>query len=107
VALGTFIFGLLGVLLSSSTAFAVRGRRSNGNGMGFEVTAQAVAAALWAAVAAWIAYILFSFGMLPGATEIQTAGNAWVAALVTLIGGWVSLLWTGDEARAVVRRWRS
>jgi hypothetical protein len=92
-----FFFGLLGVVASSSTAFVLR--RRNG-AIGSEKRSQlapAIGAALWAVTAAWIAYLLYSLGWLPGATQLQAAGMTWAAGAVTLAGGLLSLAWSARQ----------
>jgi hypothetical protein len=58
-------------------------------------------AALWAVSIAWGAYLLYSFGWLPGVTQLQVAGNAWAAGAVTLASGLLSVLWSS----AGIWRW--
>ena len=96
VALPAFLYALLGVLLASAAAFVWRARDvSDRFRIGLAQTStQGVVAALWAAATAWVAYLLYSFGLLPGATQLQAAGSAWAAALVTLAGGLLSLTWS-------------
>ena len=57
----------------------------------------ALTAALWAAVAAWIAYLLYAVGWLPGATVLQAKDYAWAAGMVTFIAGSLTLFWTGGR----------
>jgi beta-N-acetylhexosaminidase len=92
VGLPAFLYGLIGVFLSSGTAFTIR-RRSSPRGQ--RQLSQAIAAALWAVAMAWSAYLLYSLGWLPGATDLQSAGNTWAAGVVTMGGGTLSLLWSG------------
>ncbi len=89
-----FLFGLIGVVVSGGAAFVVRQR------LGLaaqrtqpEILGPAVGAALWSIMAAWIGYLLYSVGWLPGATQSQSAGWTWVAGIVTLAGGLLSLAW--------------
>lgn len=98
-ALPTFLFALLGVVVSGGMAFALRGHD--------ETAAQqdprghlsrSVQATLWAVSVAWVAYLLYSMGWLPGATQLQESGKTWAAGAVTLIGGLLSLLWSGSGA---------
>ncbi len=101
VRLPAFLFALIGTLLSSGGAFAVRRERTEAlRRLGHPVKAaqaQPVVAALWAGLTAWVAYVLYAVGWLPGATQAQAAGHAWVAGLVTLLAGLLSLLWSGRE----------
>ena len=55
----------------------------------------ALTAALWAAVAAWIAYLLYAVGWLPGATALQAKDYAWAAGVVTFIAGSLTLVLDG------------
>ena len=57
----------------------------------------ALTAALWAAVAAWIAYLLYAVGWLPGATVLQAKDYAWAAGMVTFVAGSLTLFWTGGR----------
>jgi ABC-type microcin C transport system permease subunit YejB len=96
VALPAFLYALVGVLLSSGAAFAVcqrNGRVSHRNQQ--HLLAASITAALWAITAAWASYLLYSLGWLPGATQLQSAGQAWAAGAATLVGGSLSLLWSG------------
>lgn len=93
VTFATFLFGLAGTLIASSAAFTVRRRRVDVTKTAQGNLIQALAAALWAGVAAWIAYLLYAVGWLPGATAVQTSGYAWAAGAVTLIGGLLILPW--------------
>lgn len=69
-----------------------------------QTVTRGVPAALWAAVTAWAAYLLYSFGLLPGATALQASGNAWAAGLVTFLAGLLSLLWSGERATKALKR---
>jgi beta-N-acetylhexosaminidase len=93
VAFPAFLYGLIGVFLASGTAFTVRRRSSHLDQQ--QQLGEALAAALWAVALAWAAYLLYSLGWLPGATQLQAAGNTWAAGVVTLSGGALSLLWSG------------
>ncbi len=95
VAFPAFAYGLVGVCLASGTAFGVR-RRTPSVGQQQQL-AGALTAALWAVVVAWAAYLLYSLGWLPGATQLQASGNSWPAGVVTLGGGVLSLLWSGRK----------
>ncbi len=93
-----FFFGLLGAMAASGTAFAIRRRRlAMQPGTEEGIVTGSTAAALWATASGWLAYLLYALGWLPGATETQTAGRSWVAGAVTLVGGLLSLLWSGRE----------
>jgi beta-N-acetylhexosaminidase len=97
VAFPAFAYGLIGVFLASGTAFTVRKRKpmlAQGQQLG-----EALAAALWAIAVAWVAYLIYSLGWLPGATQLQASGYAWAAGVVTLGGGTLSLLWSGKIPR--------
>ena len=96
VALPAFLFGAAGMALSGGTAFAVGKRRGRGQR---NPRSHAVASMLRAGIAAWIGYLLYASGWLPGATQWQVNGPVWVAGAVTLVAGWLSLLRFGqDEA---------
>ena len=93
-----FLFGLLGVVASSGTAFVLCQRRKGSAAQAKRSQLDpAIGAALWAITAAWIAYLLYSLGWLPGATQIQAAGMTWVAGAVTLMGGLLSLAWSARQ----------
>jgi beta-N-acetylhexosaminidase len=93
VAWPAFVYGLIGVFLSSGTAFTVRRRMPHRDGT--QQLGQALSAALWAVAVAWSGYLLYSLGWLPGATQLQAAGSHWAAGVVTLSGGALTLLWSG------------
>ena len=93
-----FLFGLLGVILSSGAAFTLRQRWGSAAALGSQNRlTPAVGAALWAITAAWSAYVLYSLGWLPGATQLQATGSTWAAGAVTLVGGLLSLAWSGRQ----------
>lgn len=100
VTLASFLFGLLGAALVGALAFWLRHRENGGRTAPQPVRLSALAAALWAAIAAWSAYLLYALGWLPGATALQAGGHTWAAALVTFLGGALSLLWTRGEQTA-------
>jgi beta-N-acetylhexosaminidase len=98
VAFPAFVFALLGTAASAATAFLLHRRRlQNGEDSVMSIQAllgEPAAAALWAGMAAWGAYLLYALGWLPGATRLQAGGHAWAAGAVALVGGLLSLLWT-------------
>jgi beta-N-acetylhexosaminidase len=53
--------------------------------------AQRIPLLLWGIIAALGAYILYSVGWLPGATELQRGAGPWGAGLVALLGGLLPL----------------
>ncbi len=96
VALAALLFALMGAVISGGAAFAIRWRSPtpavvDHNTM---VVARGLTAALWAGIAAWIAYLLYAVGWLPGATRIQAGGHAWAAGAITLLAGMLSVLWS-------------
>jgi beta-N-acetylhexosaminidase len=91
VGVVAFLFALAGTVAASGAAFALR-RRLTPPVVGAR-TAPLVAA-LWAALAGWVAYLLYAVGWLPGATWLQAAGLFWVAGALTLACGMLSLLWS-------------
>jgi len=100
VPLPAFLFGLLGVTGSAAAGFAwghrsVAGTRREKH----ERLSCAVGGSLWAVTTGWAAYLLYSLGWLPGATELQAAGMSWAAGIVSLIGGLLSLTWSGRQQR--------
>ncbi len=98
VTLTTLVFGLLGTIGAGSIAYAVRRKRIiPGAPVG-----SAVSAVLWATATAWIAYLVFAFGWFPGATRLQAEGHTWVALIVTLSGGLLSLLWRDPREERVL-----
>jgi hypothetical protein len=107
VAFGAFLAALLGAVLSAAAVFTLSRRvqlqRAQLQGMqaqsrgGAAPDMQALVAALWATAIAWIAYLLYAVGWLPGSTEVQTRGWVWAAGAVTFIGGLLTLLWTGRK----------
>ena len=97
VALIAFMFGLVGTALAGGGAFAVRRRRDAQALPPGGAMVPALTAALWAAVVAWIAYLLYAVGWLPGATVLQAKDYAWAAGMVTFIAGSLTLLWTGGR----------
>ena len=88
VALPAFLAALVGAVFACGAVFAVSKRRPEGAS-----DVQAIVAALWAAVAAWVGYLLYAVGWLPGSTAVQTKGWVWAAGGVTFIGGLLTLLW--------------
>jgi beta-N-acetylhexosaminidase len=104
VGLATFLFALVGTVAASGAAFAVR-RRTTPPVAGLR-TAPPVAA-LWAALAGWVVYLLYAVGWLPGATRLQAAGLFWAAGALTLAGGLLSLLWSGYDVKGVTGAPRS
>ena len=56
-----------------------------------------LAAALWAIVVAWIAYLLYALGWLPGRHQLQMTGSNVGAGLVTFAAG--ALRCSGRESR--------
>jgi hypothetical protein len=97
VALPAFIYALLGTVAAGGLAFLMRRRQSATEAADPRALApvgESVAAALWAGVAAWVAYLLYAVGWLPGATRLQMSGNAWAAGAIALVGGLLTVLWT-------------
>jgi beta-N-acetylhexosaminidase len=94
VAFVAFIFGLAGTLLAGGVAFAIRRRRDITAPPAGSPLVPALSAALWAAVAAWIAYLLYAVGWLPGATLLQAKDYAWAAGMVTFSAGVLTMFWT-------------
>ncbi len=97
VALIAFIFALVGTALSGGSAFAVRRLRDAKAQPPRVATVPALTAALWAAVVAWIAYLLYAVGWLPGATVLQAKDYAWAAGMVTFIAGSLTMFWTAGR----------
>jgi len=95
VAFIAFIFGMAGTALAGGIAFAVRRRRDKTDVASNGAVVPALSAALWAAVVAWIAYLLYAVGWLPGATVLQAKDYAWAAGMVTFVSGALTMLWTG------------
>lgn len=95
--LPAFLFGLLGVIGSSGAAFALSQRRRPRHD-GQRLNA-AIAAALWAITAAWLAYVLYALGLLPGAAQLQAAGKTWAAGAISLAAGLLSLTWSARQER--------
>ena len=94
----SLLFGLLGVLISSATAFFVCQRVMLAAHREHKTALiRSAEAGLWAILLAWGGYILFSVGWLPGATELQTAGNVWAAGAITFVAGLLSLVWIGAD----------
>ncbi|MCX6030882.1 MAG: hypothetical protein NT169_16500 [Chloroflexi bacterium] len=100
VALPAFFFGLLGAVLAGGAAFGVRRRIANAARQATpHLLSVSVAAGLWAVATAWAAYLLYSLGWLPGATQLQAGGRPWVAGAVTLAAGLLSLLWSSGALK--------
>ncbi len=89
----SFLFGLAGALLASGLAFILQRRQEDAARSRQAVLVQALTAALWSGASAWIAYLLYAVGWLPGATAWQASGQAWIAGAVTLGGGLLVLPW--------------
>ncbi len=105
VALPAFLFGLIGVLLAGAAAFAAAWRISLiGRRARSQWLSASVEASLWAVTIAWGAYLFYSFGWLPGATQLQASGKTWAAGAVTLAGGLLSLLWSDGGVRRLLKR---
>jgi uncharacterized membrane protein YgdD (TMEM256/DUF423 family) len=96
VPLGAFLAALLGAAVSAAAVFLLS-RRLQPEAAGDAQNMQSIVAALWAAAIAWVAYLLYAVGWLPGATELQTRGWVWAAGAVAFIGGLLTLLWTGRK----------
>jgi beta-N-acetylhexosaminidase len=92
VGLVAFLFALVGAVAASGAAFAIR--RSLAPPVMARPGAAPLVAALWAALAGWIVYLLYALGWMPGATTLQASGYVWVAGVLTLAGGMLSLLWS-------------
>ncbi|MGC8782206.1 MAG: hypothetical protein ACP5UQ_15195, partial [Anaerolineae bacterium] len=88
------------VIGSAAAAFAW-GQRARGDPRreGRARLIHAVGGALWAVTTGWTAYVLYALGWLPGATKLQAAGMSWTAGAVSLIGGLLSLAWSGRQKR--------
>lgn len=98
VGMAAFFAGLAGTLLSGGIVFA--SNRRGRNGLIGASNLRSTVAALWAGVAAWIAYVLYAVGWLPGSTVAQARGWAWVAGAVTFVAGLLTLLWTKSRRQA-------
>lgn len=94
VGLPAFLYALIGTLLAGGLAFLIMRRGIENSNTPYAHLIEALVAALWAGAAAWIAYLLYAVGWLPGSTEWQSKGYAWAAGAVTFVGGVLSLLWT-------------
>jgi len=79
---------LIGAVLACGAVFVVSKRATAGVS-----DMQAMVAALWAGVAAWVGYLLYAVGWLPGSTAVQMKGWVWAAGAVTFAGGMLTLLW--------------
>jgi len=88
VALPAFMAALIGAALACGAVFVLSKRAAAGVS-----DVQALVAALWAGVAAWVGYLLYAVGWLPGSTAAQLKGWVWVAGAVTFVGGMLTLLW--------------
>lgn len=97
-SLPAFLFGLLGVMGSAAVAF-VWGRQALADARhdSHERFTHAVGVALWAITTGWAAYVLYVLGWLPGATRLQAEGLSWPAGAISLIGGLLSLAWSGRQ----------
>ncbi len=94
VGMPAFLYALIGTLLAGGLAFLVMRRGISESNTPYAHLIEAVVAALWAGAAAWMAYLLYAVGWLPGSTEWQSKGYAWAAGAVTFVGGVLSLIWT-------------
>jgi len=98
--LPAFWFALLGTLAAGGAAFALTERRGlAGRHDAQERLNRAVGAALWAITVAWLAYLLYGVGLMPGAAKLQAAGMTWAAGIVSLTGGLLSLTWSARQDR--------
>ncbi len=101
VAFPAFFFAMLGTAGAAGLAFLLMLRKEQTDGVTApSLTAalgQPMAAALWAGVAGWVAYLLYATGFLPGATQMQSAGHAWAAGTVSLLSGLLTLIWTARK----------
>lgn len=93
VVFGAFLAALIGAALSAGAVFMLR-KWANPGLPGATSNVEALVAALYATAIAWIAYLLYAVGWLPGATVLQSRGWVWAAGAVTFIGGMLTLLWT-------------
>jgi beta-N-acetylhexosaminidase len=98
-ALASFLFGLGGIVVSSSTAYGIRSRwPGQRRTLRRAVVSGALGAALWAACLGWLAYLLYMFGWLPGVNVLPAAGEDWLAGILSFAGGILSLLWAGPAS---------
>jgi beta-N-acetylhexosaminidase len=96
VGLAAFFAALIGAVMAGGAVFAVqrRNRLPGASPLAYE---PAIVAALWAAAIAWIAYLLYAVGWIPGSTSMQSKGWAWAAGAVAFVAGLLTLLWTGRK----------
>jgi beta-N-acetylhexosaminidase len=99
VDLPAFLAALFGAVLAASAVFAVS-RRNGKPAPGRMVDEPAIVAALWATAIAWIAYLLYAVGWMPGSTAIQSRGWTWAAGAIAFVAGLLTLLWTGRKREA-------
>ena len=99
VALAALLYALMGAVISGGSAFAIRWHSPTPAAGHDRMVARGLTAALWAGSAAWIAYLLYAVGWLPGATRIQAGGHAWAAGVITLLAGMLSVLWSAYWGR--------
>ena len=78
-----FAVALVTTLLVSAALFMAQ--------MSVVSLAQRIPLLLWGVIAALGAYVLYSVGWLPGATEMQREIGPWGAGLVALLGGLLPL----------------
>ncbi len=98
--LSAFWFALLGTLASGGAAFVLtewRGLIAHRDDQ--ERLNAAVGAALWAVTVAWLTYLLYGLGLMPGVVQLQAAGMTWAAGLISLTGGLLSLTWSTRQER--------
>jgi beta-N-acetylhexosaminidase len=93
VTLAAFLYALIGTVAAGGVAFTLHTRHTPGP----RPSLQALVAVLWAATAAWIGYLMYAIGWLPGASQLQAHGYSWAAGVIALLSGLVSLLWSGQN----------
>jgi beta-N-acetylhexosaminidase len=99
VGIPAFVAALVGAALAAAAVFAVS-RRNTAPAPGGMADERAIVAALWATAIAWIAYLLYAIGWMPGSTTLQSRGWTWAAGAVAFIAGLLTLLWTGRKREA-------
>ena len=101
VGMSVFFFALVGALAASGLAFNLGRQRMPGR----DGLPMGLVPALWAIVAAWGAYLIYAVGWIPGADWLQANRKDWVAGIITLVSGSLTIPWSLRGRLRVPKFW--